>query len=163
LAVSAAAHLLPKTVQAMAALVLGPGLRHVGLEDATIWVETDGPCTVAVLGCRAPTFSICGHHYALVRIDGLAPGSTLQYTVELDGEKVWPEPASAYPPSVVRTLTDGGPARLLVGSCRVARPHTLPYILGSDQHDLGLGVDAQQRLAVRPRAGLRTQPPDGRC
>ena len=32
----------------MTQLVLGPVLRHVGETDATVWVETDQPCTVEV-------------------------------------------------------------------------------------------------------------------
>ena len=39
---------------AMAGLVLGPLLRYVGRTEATIWVETDGPCEVEVLGRKAP-------------------------------------------------------------------------------------------------------------
>ena len=37
----------------MATLVLGPLLRHVGTSTATVWVETDAPCTAEVLGHRA--------------------------------------------------------------------------------------------------------------
>ena len=59
---------------AVASLVLGPLLRHVSETTATIWVETDEPCTVEVLGHRTPTFSVCDHHYALVIVEGLAPG-----------------------------------------------------------------------------------------
>ena len=36
-----------------ATLVLGPLLRYVGSETATVWVETDGPAEVEVLGRRA--------------------------------------------------------------------------------------------------------------
>src|SRR5215470_19349362 len=99
----------------MASLLLGPILRYVGEREATVWVETDRPCTVQALGGRAPTFSVCGHHYALVRIEGLAPGAVHPYRVALDGEVVWPEPGSEYPPSVVRTLAAGAPARLVFG------------------------------------------------
>jgi hypothetical protein len=34
----------------VAALRLGPLLRHVGADDATVWVKTDAPCEVEVLG-----------------------------------------------------------------------------------------------------------------
>jgi hypothetical protein len=34
-------------------LRLGPLLRHVGETDATIWVETDKPCRVEILGHSA--------------------------------------------------------------------------------------------------------------
>jgi len=140
----------------MPRLLLGPMVRHAGERDATIWVETDGPCTVDVLGCRAPTFSVCGHHYALVRVSGLAPGTAHPYRVALDGEVVWPEPDAGYPPSVVRTHTPGAPARLVFGSCRLAWPHTPPYTLAPYRHGSGRGVDALVALAE----GLRHRPHD---
>ena len=37
----------------MAGLVLGPLLRYTGSTQATVWVETDAPCEVAVLDARA--------------------------------------------------------------------------------------------------------------
>jgi len=37
-------------------LVVGPLLRYVGESEATVWVETDGACEVAVLGRRARSF-----------------------------------------------------------------------------------------------------------
>ncbi len=144
----------------MASLLLGPMLRHVGTTDATIWVETDAPCTVEALGRRAPTFTICGHHYAVVRIQGLEPGRTYEYRVCLDGREVWPEPASGYPPSVVRTLTGQGPVRMVFGSCRVARPHTPPYTLPPDEHDEGRGVDALTALAAQLRHRDASELPD---
>src|SRR5688572_18125583 len=107
----------------MAQLVLGPMLRHVGPRDATIWVETDAPCEVEVLGHRARTFHVEGHHYGLVVIDELRPGSTTEYAVALDGQEVWPEPDSPFPRSVIRTPGGGRPVELVFGSCRVALPH----------------------------------------
>ena len=74
----------------MANLILGPLLRYVGETEATVWVETDGPCEVEVLGHRAPSFHVEGHHYAIVLIDGLEPGRTYPYEVKLDGTVVWP-------------------------------------------------------------------------
>ena len=38
----------------MAELILGPILRYVDATSATVWVETDGPCEVEMLG-RART------------------------------------------------------------------------------------------------------------
>ena len=63
------------------ALVLGPLLRYVDDTSATIWVETDAPCTVEVLGHRARTFTVAGHHYALVIVEGLgaAPAAVASY------------------------------------------------------------------------------------
>src|SRR5688500_6730615 len=53
-------------VRAVPGLVIGPLLRYVGATEATVWVETDGPCRVEVLGRSVDTFAIEGHHYALV-------------------------------------------------------------------------------------------------
>src|SRR4028119_1882131 len=80
-------------------LVLGPVLRHAGLSDATVWVETDEWCEVEVLGCPSPTFRGGDHHYALVHVTGLEPGTVREYEVKLDGAVVWPAPGSPFPPS----------------------------------------------------------------
>ena len=48
-----------------AGLVLGPLLRFVGDDEATVWVETDRACMVEVLGCSSPTFCVAGHQYGL--------------------------------------------------------------------------------------------------
>src|SRR6266550_3150720 len=60
-------------------LVLGPLLRHVDSGSATVWVETDGPCTVEILGATTRTWCVGGHHYALVCVDGLPPGGSTPY------------------------------------------------------------------------------------
>ena len=109
----------------MTGLVLGPLLRHVGEEDATVWVETAGPCTVEVLGHTERTWEVSGHHYALVCVGGLAAGSTTPYDVRLDGEVVWPLPGSPHPPSRIRTLDPATPTRVLFGSCRYATPQAV--------------------------------------
>ena len=74
----------------MAELILGPLLRYVGDDEATVWVETDAPCEVEVLGCAQRTFRVAGHHFALVHVTGLEPGTTTPYAVRLDGAPVWP-------------------------------------------------------------------------
>jgi hypothetical protein len=106
-------------------LVLGPLLRHVDPVSATVWVETDRPCTVEVLGRTARTFRVSDHHYALVLVEGLEPGSTTEYEVHLDGERVWPGPLATFPPSRIRTPGRPGPFRLAFGSCRYATPGTV--------------------------------------
>jgi PhoD-like phosphatase len=106
-------------------LLLGPVLRHVDLRSATIWVEVDQPCAVEVLGHRASTFQVEGHHYALVVVGGLHPGSVTPYEVRLDGRRVWPLPDSAFPPSRIRTVGRPGPFRVAFGSCRFARHQTV--------------------------------------
>src|ERR671910_3006320 len=107
-------------------LVLGPLLRHVGASNATVWVETDAACEVEVRTAgsphRSPTFRVEGHHYALVRITGLEPGSTHEYEVRIDGEVLWPEPGSLFPSSVIRTLGNGEAVKLVFGSCRISAP-----------------------------------------
>jgi hypothetical protein len=102
------------------ALLLGPMLRYVSETEATVWVETDRECQVEVLGRRSGTFEVAGHHYGLVVIDGLAPGSDQEYQVTLDNVVRWPQPGSGFPPSVLRTLSAGRPTRIAFGSCRVA-------------------------------------------
>ena len=59
----------------MPGLVLGPLLRYTGSTQATVWVETDAPCEVAVLDARERTFCVEGHHYALVVLEDLDEGS----------------------------------------------------------------------------------------
>src|SRR5207342_1610466 len=81
-------------------LVLGPLLRYAGTESATFWVETSTPCEVEILGARTRTFTVEGHHYALLLVDDLEPGSVTPYEVRLDGELV----------------------RLVFGSCRRGGP-----------------------------------------
>ncbi len=106
----------------MTELLLGPLLRHVNADSATIWVETDGPCEVRVAEAAARTFEVAGHHYALVVLTGLEPGRSTPYEVRLDGELAWPEPESTLPPSRIRTLAPGDPRfRLVFGSCRKPR------------------------------------------
>ena len=113
----------------MTRLLLGPLLRHVGSTDATVWVETDGPCEVEILGFRERTWTVAGHHYALVIIDGLEPGTGTPYQVRLDGDLVWPIPTAAQPGSAlpasrpasrIRTSAPGDVIQIAFGSCRYA-------------------------------------------
>src|SRR3954447_4234929 len=116
---------LTRHTEPMASLVLGPMLRYVARGSATIWVETDEPCEVRILGEATRTFCVAGHHYALVEISGLEPDTTTPYEVHLDGTKVWPEsagPLADWPPSVIRLERSDRPFRLMFGSCRVAYP-----------------------------------------
>ena len=130
-------------------LVLGPLLRYTGETDATVWVETDAPCDVEVLGCHARTFCVHGHHYALVHVEGLAKGSSTPYEVLLDGERVWPLPDSRFPPSVIRTPVPGDRTLIAFGSCRVSAPNKPPYTLRKDEDPEGREVDALRALAMR--------------
>src|SRR2546421_739999 len=102
--------------------------------SATVWVETDGPCEVGVLGHRARTFHVAGHHYAIVAIAGLEPGSTYEYEVLVDGKRAWPDPSNPFGPSRIRTLDPDRGFGLAFGSCRVAAPHDPPYVLERAEH-----------------------------
>jgi hypothetical protein len=108
----------------MVDLLLGPMLRHVGEDDATIWVETSAPCEVEIWAGgtrgRERTFHVGGHHYAIVVLTGLEPASSTEYLVRLDGQVVWPAPDSPFPPSRIRTVDGSRPIRLIFGSCREA-------------------------------------------
>jgi len=128
-------------------LVLGPLLRYVSETEATVWVETSGPCEVEVLGRRERTFGVAGHHYALVRIEGLEPGGFYEYGVALDGEQRWPLPGTDLPPSAIRTFTPEKPVDICFGSCRVAVPHEEPYTKSKDEHEDGHELDALYVLA----------------
>ena len=133
----------------MPEIVLGPLHRYAGKTDATVWVETSGPCEVEVLGHRARTFHVEGHHYALVLVEGLEPGRTYPYEVRLDGERRWPEDGSPFPPSVIRTLRPGQSLDVAFGSCRVALPHEPPYTLSPDEDERGKEWDALYTLGLR--------------
>src|SRR3569833_2350732 len=102
----------------MTRIVVGPLLRHVGPDTAAVWVETDQPCDVRVLDTTTHTFTVHGHHYALVQIEGLPPESDTTYEVALDGETVWPE--HGLPPSRIRVPGPGRTQRISYGSCRGA-------------------------------------------
>jgi hypothetical protein len=131
----------------MAQLVLGPLLRYVSETEATIWVETSEPCEVEILGRREPTFGVAGHHYALVRIEGLEPDGFYEYEVVLDGERAWPPPHHDLPPSAIRTFAPGKPLDICFGSCRVAVPHEEPYTQSKDEDEDGHELDALYVLA----------------
>jgi hypothetical protein len=131
----------------MADLLLGPLLRYVSETEATVWVETSEPCEVRILGRRERTFTVAGHHYALVQIDGLEPGGFYEYDVSLDGQWRWPPRGSDLPPSVIRTLDPGRPLDICFGSCRVAFPHERPYTLSKDEDEDGHELDALHVLA----------------
>ena len=141
-------------------LVLGPLLRYVGESEATVWVETSGACEVEVLGSRARSFRIEGHHYAIVVIKGLEPGSVTEYEVAVDGERHWPEPGSRFPPSVIRTLRPKGGISVVFGSCSVTAPLEPPYSLSRRDDRQGLGIGALYALASRLVSELPADWPD---
>jgi hypothetical protein len=141
-------------------LVLGPLLRYAGASNATVWVETDASCEVDVLvdssSHRSRTFKVEGHHYALIRVAGLKPGSSYEYSVALNGERAWPE-GDPFPPPMIRTITSDDKLTSAFGSCRVSVPHEgSSYTLEKSEDRRGHGRDALYALALR----MRRQPPE---
>ncbi|MFF4268502.1 alkaline phosphatase D family protein [Streptomyces sp. NPDC001536] len=141
----------------MAELRLGPLLRYADGSSATLWVEASRPCTAEVrcaggAGGETRTFQVSGHHYALVQVTGLTPGSSSPYEVLLDGVRVWPLPDSPFPESVIRTPAEGDTVRVAFGSCRwAAPPHGEPD---------PVGLDALDTLAARIAADPDHERPD---
>jgi hypothetical protein len=127
-------------------IVVGPVLRYVDQTTATVWVETDRPCVVEILGHSSPTWDLYDHHYALVVVEGLAPASRTPYQVLLDGLVAWPLAGDVQPPSVISTLGDETQARVAFGSCRRAAPFD-PASLRA------VGADALVALAQRMMGG----------
>ena len=124
-------------------LLIGPLLRRVVGASATVWVETTDAATVRVEvegggEGTAKTFSAYGHHYALVVVTGLVPGTVKPYRVLVDDREVWPAPGSAYPQSEISTRPaeeKDGPVRLIFGSCREATPSSTARHLPPDALD----------------------------
>ena len=105
------------------------------------------------LSWQARTFAAHGHHYAMVVADGLEPGTITPYTVEVDGEQVWPPPraeGTTYPPSVIATLKPGKPLRMAFGSCRTSVSHDAT---GNRTH----GVDALRQPGAEDGAPTRAR------
>jgi hypothetical protein len=140
-----------------ARIVVGPLLRYVGTTTATVWVETDQAAVVEVLAHAASTFHVSGHHYALVLIEGLEPGSVNPYDIRLDGVLVWP-PQDGRPAPTIHMREGERQARLVFGSCRVGAPESPPYTLLPADHPKGLGVDALWAYSRRLQEGAAAWP-----
>ncbi|WP_416952292.1 alkaline phosphatase D family protein [Nocardioides sp. T5] len=138
-------------------LLLGPLLRYVDETSASVWVETDGPGRVTVArgtaSASASTFVVHDHHYALVELDGLAPGTAEPYSVTIDGDRVWPPVGSPFPDPVIATLEAGRPLHLAFGSCRTSVSHDEK---GNRTH----GVDALRAWALRVAGQVEAADPD---
>ncbi|MGB0101207.1 MAG: alkaline phosphatase D family protein [Nocardioides sp.] len=141
-------------------LVLGPVLRYVDDRSATVWVETAAAAQVSVAAgdrvATARTFAAHGHHYALVELTGLEPGTRTPYTVAVDGDPVWPsdEPELAgFPPPVIATLEAGRPLRMAFGSCRVSVPH-------DEASTAAFGIDALRAYALALAGLCASSAPD---
>jgi hypothetical protein len=125
----------------MTELLLGPLLRYAGTQSATFWVETSAPCEVGILGHSTHTFTVEGHHYALLLVDDLEPASVTPYDVRLGGELVWP-PADGRPRPAVRTRDHERHIRLAFGSCRLGGPEPTKLAGEWDESLAKEGVDA---------------------
>lgn len=140
---------------AASSLLLGPMVRYVDETSAAIWVETRARCRVSVhaegRSWDAATFAVHGHHYALVEVDGLEPGTERPYELRIDGRPVWPEPDSEYPAPVIATRTPGRPLRLAFGSCRTSVPH-------DSSGNRGHGVDSLRAFALAVAGGGDIRP-----
>lgn len=158
-------------------LLTGPVLRYADDTRATIWVETDRACVVevhatvlggvldagqrpVVVDAAEPTWSVHGHHYALVALAGLPSGATAEYAVTLcsttdpgERHRVWPEPGGFHPASLIRTAGGRGAVRVTFGSCRRAEPLDADTVRR-------LGADALVALAERLAATAPAQWPD---
>jgi hypothetical protein len=129
-------------------------VRYTDETCASVWVETAVDAEVSVLAedreWRTRTFAVHGHHYALVELDGLTPGSALPYRVQVNGEAAWPEADSQLPDPVIATLSPQRRLRMAWGSCRTSVDHDAA---GNRTH----GVDAMRTfaLALSEDASLR--------
>jgi hypothetical protein len=144
------------TDQKPPALLLGPMLRHVDSTTATVWVETTHNATVEVRShgrtASTRTFTVEGHHFALVLLEGLRAATEATYDVVMDGKVVWPLAEDPLPAPVIRTLPDHDQTPthdldIVFGSCRVDRPHESPWNLAPEDHPDGVGVDALSSLS----------------
>jgi len=138
-------------------LVLGPLVRYVDETSAVVWVEVASPSTVAVTvdgrAWMAETFQVHGHHYAVVDVVGLEPGTVAPYSVTVDDEKVWPPEDSPYSPSRIATLDHSRDIRLAFGSCRTSVPH-------DEEGNRSHGVDALRAYALHMASGQAEHWPD---
>jgi hypothetical protein len=107
-------------------LVLGPVLRRVAGDRATVWVQVSRPATVEVragpAAGAARTFCAYGQHYGFVVVEGLPPAAATPYRVLLDGVPIWPPPGYPYPAPVIRTRPPRAPVQVVFGSCRESTP-----------------------------------------
>ena len=134
----------------MGGLILGPMLRYVSQTEATVWVETDEPCEVEVLGGAIGPSASTGTTTRSICLRDLEPGSSHEYEVKLDGERAWP-PAGRLP---AERPAHPEPGRRAAHRLRlVPRRGPAPSPVHADQ---GRGP----RARPRDRRALRARPPD---
>ena len=142
----------------MAKLILGPLLRYVGETEAVLWVETDEPCEVEVLGHhrahllrRRPPLRARDRRRARAGRDPRVRGRARRRA------GAGPRTTASFPPSVIRTLGGDGPLRLCFGSCRVSLPHHAPYTLPKDD---SRGRRASSTPSTRSPRRCSSAPPE---
>jgi len=136
-------------------LVIGPLLRYADESSVSVWAEVTRPGVVTVRAdehtASDHTFTVKGHHYAIVSVTGLPPGSHLPYELLLDDDVVWPPPRSLFPPSALRTLDHSEPLRIVFGTCRASVPH-------DRRTNRRYGVDVLRALSLRLANGGVPEP-----
>ncbi len=133
----------------MPEVLVGPMLRFIGETEATVWVEMSEPCEVEILAAKASTFTVKGHHYALVVLEDLPAGEAQEYEVAVGGARVWPPEGYEFPRPRIATIPTGGDLRLLFGSCRCSAPHHPPHTWQRWWNPRGRGLDALHTFALR--------------
>ena len=112
-----------------------------------------------MLGRRARTFHVSGHHYALVVVTNWSPAPSRRTRSWSDGAVAWP-PADGRPPSAIHTRQNERQSLLVFGSCRVGAPQRAPYTSSPADDPAGLGVDALWAYSRDLQAGP-SRWPDG--
>ena len=128
-------------------------LRYVGETEATVWVETDAPCEVEVLGHadahlprRGPPLRAGLHRRPRARHHEPYEVHARRRAGLADARQ------RASRPRVIRTPTrTARRCELAFGSCRVASRTTPPYALRKDDDPRGREIDALRALAMRMR------------
>lgn len=128
-------------------LVLGPILRYVDTSRATIWVETDGECTVEVRTSTGhsgveSTWAVHDHHFAIVRLVDLPSGTAIDYRVSLTTSDTSASTESAEAGGTLRTAARDDALTVAFGSCRRGDTYD------TDRLD-AIGADGLAGLAAR--------------
>ncbi|MDN4645722.1 DUF7800 domain-containing protein [Arthrobacter sp. PsM3] len=142
------------------AVVLGPMIRDVDWTSASIWVETRSAARVLVRDSRdwtARTFTVHGHHCALAELDGLVPGTVTPYALDVNGTRVWPDPESGFPASMIATLETGKPLRMASGG-DVPWPDLVAFLGDQVYADL---TSEQLQEFIRSRRDIEAPPGEG--
>ena len=129
---------------------MGPLLRYVGRTDATIWVETDEPCRVEVLGrvgrhVRGRGSSLCHRLPRGPRSRRRASRTRFTST----GFEAWPPDDYEFPAPRIRLMPDNGSLQLLFGSCRASAPHRPPFTCQRWWNRKGKGIDMLRSYGMR--------------